>query len=237
MQVFKRILSLSICSLSLVFGGKNTQEALVQPLALPEILYSSTSLKIGTLGLGLELSIPLYKQMKLRASLNGLRLNTSIDKEQITYKGDLDLLVGGILLDYYPSESSDFYLSLGAYYSNNQAKGTASPSNNNYEVGDNVYTQAQLGTLDASLHFQDFAPYLGFGYASMKEKGWGFSMDMGLMYHGKSSVNLSLKNSSLLGADLAKLQSDIDKEKQNIQNDLDSFPFYPVLMLGLSYKF
>lgn len=244
-QQGNRVLLYMLLSLSVVFadsykGTKDgTEKATVKPISiLEEAPHYTTSYKFGTLGAGFDISMPLSSQYHLRANINGIKLHSSLSREQIEYEGDLDLFTGGIVVDYYPAKERAFYLSLGVYYADNRASGIATPSSGNYKIGDNVYTQAQLGTLDSAVSFENFSPYMGIGYKSQKyKKGWGFMMDIGLLYHGHSDVTLNLKNSTLVGADLLRLQTDVEKERKTIESDLDSFPFFPVIMLGVNYRF
>lgn len=244
MNKSKIIVSSLLLGSLLYAGGKGLEEANVSPLSIivEDELYYSLGLKGGTLGVGIDFSIPITSSFALRLNANGFNLNPTITREEVEYATDIELLSAGILLDYYPTAENAFYLSAGIYYVDNKASaiGKGTNTTNLYKVGDEKYSAKKLGSLNASWKFENVAPYIGIGYGHKStEKGWNFGVDIGLMYHGKSTVALQsiAGTSELMGDDLKDLEDEIEEERTNQKDDLDSFPFYPVLMLGMNYNF
>ena len=58
---------------------------------------------------------------------------------------------------------------------------------------------------------------------------WGFAFDLGLIYSGSPEAALS--------TDPTVSATDIEKEKQELQDDLDTLKWWPVVSAGLVYQF
>ena len=238
------IITALLCSTLLHAEGKGVVETEISPVEIPVAqrpLYDYMGLKAGTLGVGIEYAMPLNRNFFVRFNLNGLKLDTDKTKEQINYAVEIGLLSAGVLIDYYPMDTGSFRLSAGAYYNGNTLDASASPDATvNYDVGGSIYTGAQIGQLDGSVEFPALAPYIGIGYGGGEShKGWGFSIDIGVLYHTSSDVELKVSSplATLDPAAFSQLERDIEQERQETEDDLEDFPFYPVVMLGVTYTF
>ncbi len=111
------------------------------------------------------------------------------------------------------------------------SKATAS-----YQIGDTTYNAGEVGTLKGKIDFNDIAPYLGLGWDTSfgKDKGFGFLFELGAIYQGSPDVDLSADG--LLANDQT-FQNNLAKEEENMQSDVDDYKFYPVVSLGLNYRF
>ena len=238
-KLLSQTLLLSLLSSSVFAGGNKEVVCSTSPIMPIETpLYYSLGLKAGTLGLGVDFAIPLNRSFSVRLNLNGASLTVPYTKEEIEYDLNLDLLTAGVMLDYYPFSKSALRLSAGAYYYANTSDGKGTPTAERYDIGDRTYTKAQMGNATGSISFQDFAPYVGVGYGGKStSKGWGFAMDIGVMYHGDASLDMTLVNGTLDTTIHALFASDVEKERQKIENDINNFPFYPVVMMGITYNF
>ena len=193
-------------------------------------------LKVDTLGVGLDVSTPINDNLAVRFNLNGFSYSRTEEIDDINYDGDLKLLTAGVLLDYYPFETA-FRVSAGAYYNNNKFTGTAKPTGTvDIEVGDNTYGIDDIGQLDTEITFNKFAPYVGLGWGNdARQKGWGFSFDIGAMYHGtpKTDLNVVINNPLLA----TEINNDVEVEKRNLEDEISKYKFYPVVMIGVNYTF
>jgi hypothetical protein len=86
------------------------------------------------------------------------------------------------------------------------------------------------------------APYLGLGWKTrqVKKRGWGFSSDIGVLYHGRSTV--SLDNASCLIANSGAVgvcQNADNGAAGGTMIDLRTggMNYVPVLRAGVSYVF
>ena len=147
------------------------------------------------------------------------------------------MLTAGVLVDYYPFENN-FRLSGGAYYNDNGFTGNIKPSaDTTIDINGQEYQVGDIGSLDSAVSFDKVAPYIGLGWGNnAHDKGWGFTFDLGVMYHGKGEANLTpLDISPLIDKDL--LESNVVKEEQDINDDLHKIKVYPVVAIGVNYSF
>ncbi len=233
-------------------AGKNVMPAPtpVVPVQEPATSFNLVGLQIGTLGVGANFAMPINKNLQARLNINGLKVDKTKTKDNITYDASLKLFTAGLLLDIFPSESSTFHISVGAYYNKNKVTGKAKPKNGQYTINNNTYTAQQLGRLDASLTFKKFAPYIGLGWGGkLDNSGWSWNFDIGVMYHGTPKATLTPVRGSALAHngdpahDAAvdntwnNLVSDVQKEENTINKDIKKYKFYPVVSLGFVYRF
>ena len=195
---------------------------------------SSIGLKVSTLGAGLEAERSFTNSTGIRIGINYFPYDRTDTLDDIEYNVDLKLMSLSALLDWHPFEGS-FRISGGVLYNGNEievdSKATAS-----YQIGDTTYNAGEVGTLKGKIDFNDIAPYLGLGWDTSfgKDKGFGFLFELGAIYQGSPDVDLSADG--LLANDQT-FQNNLAKEEENMQSDVDDYKFYPVVSLGLNYRF
>ncbi len=206
-------------------------------LLIPVLSYaqsSSIALKVSTLGAGLEIERSFSDLIGGRIIANYFTYDYSGTEEDIEYDFDLTLQSIGLLLDWHPFKGS-FRISGGVIYNGNglDAKARSSAT---YEIGDHTYTADEIGKLTGEIDFDDFAPYAGIGWdtSSGKKQGLGFVFEIGVVFQGTPDVDLSA--SGPIASD-ATFQRDLAKEEDDLQDALNEFKFYPVLAIGISYRF
>lgn len=190
--------------------------------------------KVGTLGLEAGVEARLNELIGARFGVGYLPWSDSKTVDAVNYEFDISMLSLGAFLDVHPF-GGGFRISGGVIACSHKFDGKATPSATRlYTIGNTQYPGAALGSLEAKTKFNDLAPYLGIGYSSLtKDDAWSFQFDLGVMYWGSPKVELSSTNP--LG--LPGLQADLDAEASNVEDDLKPYKFYPVLSLGLSYRF
>jgi hypothetical protein len=97
-------------------------------------------------------------------------------------------------------------------------------------VNGNTYTAAEVGVLTAQVKFHKTSPYLGLGWGGAPSAGLHFIGDIGVIAQGKPTVTLTDSNGGISAADLQQSQ-------ERLQHDLDKFRWYPVVQVGLGYRF
>lgn len=81
----------------------------------------------------------------------------------------------------------------------------------------------------------EVAPYVGIGWGNKGTKeGWGFSLDVGAMYHGEVGIDATLTETA---TSPATLEASVETERKKAEDDISSYSFYPVIMIGVSYAF
>lgn len=189
----------------------------------------------GTLGVGAEVSYPLTDRLGMRGLIAGIDVGTDFeaDDDGLEYDGDLELRNAAALLDFHPWSGS-FRLTGGVVFSNNEVRGTARCEQVACDFGDGA-----LATGDEARATVDFAgasPYLGLGWGSRPagDSGWGITADIGVFYLGDPDAEVTIEGPSSANP-VARQQA--QQEEDEIEDDLDSVPLYPVLMVGASYRF
>jgi len=255
----------SVCAMSsfVIAGGDFTP--VIQPIIETPVVDTivdskyAVGVKVGTLGLGLDISRSITDKLNLRFNINGATYSDTGTESDVEYDYDLDMITAGLLLDYYPMES-EFRLSAGAYYNGNEFALTGKPTTaGTFDINGVTYTTADLGSLKGTVDFDEFAPYIGIGWGnSTKKAGWGFSVDVGLMYHGEPNVDLTaVKGSAVTTAEDAfkianptatqaqidaasgwdVIEANVQAEESDLINELNDYKIYPVVSFGVTYTF
>jgi len=191
------------------------------------------SVKAGTLGVGAEITANIVPMvLNGRVQINGFRYNTSVTKTNVHYDAKMKLFSVGALADFYPF-AGKFRLTGGFYYNGNKLDITGVPNASTFTFNGTTYTSAQVGTVNGTMDFNNFAPYLGIGWGDAVASGspLGFNVDLGVMYQGKPKTSISTSKT------VAGLTADIAAEKARLDNSVKNFKFYPVAAIGISWKF
>lgn len=194
----------------------------------------------GTLGLGASLTVGLSEQWNVRGLVSGFSYDFDDEASDIDYDFDLDLGSIGAMVDWHPG-GSGFRLSAGAFVNDNAVSGVGRPvPGSTVEIGDEVFDAADVDRAEADLSFDDIAPYLGIGWGNAvgPDKRLGLSLDVGVLFQGAPQADFRAFAAEGAPAGVQDLlDQEIAREEENIQDDLDGFEFYPVVSLGLSWKF
>ena len=193
---------------------------------------NSFSVKAGTLGVGLEVERTFSDSISSRVGVNYFTYSYSGTESGIEYEFDLNLMSVSALLDWHPFKGS-FRVSGGAIYNGTNIDGTAQLAVNNNIIGGTPFTNTEIGTLTAEVDFNDIAPYLGLGWDTSfgKDNSFGFIFEAGAIYQGSPEVDLTATGTA------PGLQAALTNEEQDLQDDLDEFKVYPVISIGISYRF
>jgi opacity protein-like surface antigen len=200
--------------------------------ALPYGLFVSPA--ISTLGLGLEGGARLNENFGLRVGGNWLGFDYDDIKGELDYDAEVTLASLGALVDYHPF-GGGFRLSGGLRFNFNKADLDGTPTDD-IEIGDQVFSADEVGTLTGDATFDTLAPYLGIGYgATLLEGSLSIGFDLGVMYQGQADVDLDAESGLL--SDDAVLQENLAIEEDEVEDDLEDFIVYPVIGLAVIYRF
>lgn len=202
------------------------------------------AIKGGTLGFGIEGDYILSEHFSVRVQANRYDYDTTYDDDEIEYDGALDLSTFGAILDWHPF-GGGFRLSAGVYSNGNELTGTARGVGE-YEIGDETYTVDTSDTLRLNTDVElgdGMVPYLGlgWGHSPTRQSGLLFSFELGVLMQGDPSVDLTASGTANSGtvnfATDPTVQAELTKEETNLESDLDDFSLYPVISLGIGYRF
>lgn len=187
---------------------------------------------VGTLGVGADLAFSVAPQIGVRGGIN-------------VFPGTIDFTVSDIdfklsppspqflgVFDFFPG-GGGFHLSGGLLLKSRdlEMEGTFTGT---VQIGPTTYDGPQLGTLTGTLDTKELAPYVGIGLGNPAGSRIGFFLDLGVAFQGKPAVSLSADGPI---ASVAQFQSDLEAERQQMEDDVQVLQYYPVVSLGLSIGF
>lgn len=195
---------------------------------------NSLGLKISTLGVGLEAERSFSDSISGRVGINYFTYNYVATINSTEYDFDLNLMTVSALVDWRPFKGS-FRISGGVMYNDNHLDANAK-SASTYNIGNTLYNNNQVGSLTGKIEFNSMIPYLGLGWDPSfgKDKRFSLLIDMGVVYQGTPEVTLSADGSN---ANNPTFQSNLQQEEDELQSELDGYEYYPVVGIGLSYRF
>lgn len=196
----------------------------------------SIGVRASTAGLGADAETAMTDSLGVRVGINYFTYSYTGTESNVEYDFDLDLLSAPILVDWHPFKGA-FRLSTGILINGNEIKAQAKPVGlGTFDINGVTYTAAQVGTLNGKVDFNPVAPYLGLGWDTSfgKESGFGFVLEVGAFYQGTPEADLSA--SGPISGNTAFINN-LAREEAELQDALDSFKFYPVLAIGVNYRF
>lgn len=195
--------------------------------------------KGGTLGIGGGIGVGLTDTLRLRAGYTALKVSKDISQTDVDYSGDLKLGGGEAMLDWHPFHGT-FRITAGLTLNRNEITANAEPTNGTYELNGNTYLASEIGDLDGHVDFKSTAPYLGVGWGDVIDKDGrlSFIADIGVLFQGSPDAKLNLRCGAAVSADeCASIRADVREEERELQDDADDFEFWPVVSVGLAYRF
>ena len=191
--------------------------------------------RASTLGIGGDVGYAINDYLNIRVGFNSYSYDYDTTEDDIDYEFDLELDSKALFIDFHPFGGT-FRLTGGILDNGNELNGRA-VTTSNYEIGDQTYTPAEVGTLYSNVKLGEDQPlYVGLGWSkALGNSGFGVGFDIGMVMMGKPTLTLTPEGGTL-AADPA-FQEDIDAEEQAAQEDLDDFENYPVIAFGITYQF
>jgi hypothetical protein len=163
----------------------------------------------------------------------------------IDYTGHLDLRHAAALVDWHPG-GGVFRLTAGLVANGSELRGEESLRQlvETFAPGDPrlALLPEDLGTLKASIKANSLAPYAGIGLGrGIGQTGhWGFSLDLGAYYQGAPDARLRVSTPAPIGQ-IPGAQNLVDEalamEEQELQDVVADYPWFPVVEIGVNYRF
>jgi len=200
------------------------------PLAFADEVYG----QVGTEGLGMGYGHGFGTQVGARAEFNGFSFSHSFNSGGLHYDGTATLAHAGLYGDFFPAPTVvPFRFTAGLLIGGDNVDATATSMSGTYTINGVAYP-----TLGESIHakatFPAVRPYLGigFGHSPLATKGFSMFFDAGVAY-GKPHVDFDVPADIVAEAG----QANVDAEKQSLQNTADRLRFYPIVKIGVTYRF
>jgi len=209
--------------------------------------------KIGLLGPGFEVAVPLAPHFNVRGGGNFFSYTDSLSTDGINYNANLRFRSVEASLDWFPW-GGGFHISPGALiYNGNQLTGGANvPAGQTFTLNDQDYTSSATDpvTGSGSLTFAKAAPKITVGWGNLVPRGerrFSFPFEAGFAYVGYPKFQLNLQGTACYTyqgtpycdsvATDANVQSNLATEVQKINNDAAPARFYPILSQGFAVRF
>lgn len=212
--------------------------------AIPAAAQVTADVQAGTPGIGAGVAWSFVPELALR--LEGSYFSGINRSEQAggnRYQARLRLGSAGALLDWHPL-GGGFRVSAGALYDANRVEGDSLPSSDGtYAIGTLRLPAAAVGTLHGKVDYPSFAPYAGFGWSAAPRAGPGFGVfaDLGVAFVGRPRVTLTPEpppgSPLATPAGQALLAPEVSLEEARVEQKIDGYRYFPVLAVGISYRF
>lgn len=211
----------------------------------------SINLKAGTLGAGVDISRAMGRHFSLRGSVNAFDFDYPFSIDGVTYDSRFHLRSGGASVDWFPMHGG-FRISPGVlYFKNNLSAISGVPPGKYFELGEQGFINSVDDPLNgtASVVFpRRVAPMLTIGFRSLlpgkgESRRLSFPVEFGLAYTGAAKIDVTLNGTActLEGcftfAQNAEAQDSLKAEIRKLNNQLASYPVYPIVSLGANYRF
>jgi len=193
----------------------------------------AVGVKVGTTGVGADLTLRVTDTLNIRANVSTLQLDHDDTVDDVEYDIDVDFEFLGVLLDVHPFDNG-FRLTAGAVWNNSDLTLNAVLAEPE-SIGNGIYSPESIGTLTGVLTFDDFAPYIGIGFGNAvgTDGRWTFSFDLGIIVQ---QYEVDLTADGPISTDAGFL-ADLEQEETDIQEELDGIEIYPVLSFGVACAF
>lgn len=189
----------------------------------------------GTSGVGLDVQVKLGTIFTLRGSLDRLTWDVDESYDGIDYNGDLTFDTVGGFIDMHPL-ANGFLISGGAYVGDRDIALDATPTGP-VEIGGQTYTPGQVGTLNGAIKLSGVAPFIGIGWDDTfyRSGRWGFRAVAGVAWSDAPEVALTSTGGSL--SNDPTFRARLQDESRNITDEAEGYGLFPVVQVGLNYKF
>lgn len=213
----------------------------------------AVGINAGSLGLGVEAATPLANRINLRAGVNLFDYSQSLLQKGITYNANLTLLSVQASVDWFPY-GGGFHISPGVmlYNGNHVNANLAVPIGTVINLDNVNYYSDPADPLagSAKITFPFAGPQLTVGFGNMIPRKPGkhitVPFELGAVYFGTGTALLNFTGTACttLGSvncmpvnSFPRFQADVAAEQATIQKNLNYARFFPILRIGVSYKF
>lgn len=208
--------------------------------------------KVSLLGPGAEFAARVTPRSNVRAGFNMIDYSRGFNKDGVAYNGQLNFKTIEAHYDFFPWAKS-FHVSPGVLiYAADPITATASvPGNQNFTLGGVSYYSNPSNPISGTgkITFNRAAPMatIGWGNLVSRKEGKHFSVpvELGVAFQGSPKASLALSGSACNQAALTcanaatdpTIQSNVVSEQNKINNSMSFFKVYPIISVGLGYKF
>ena len=187
----------------------------------------------GTLGHGVDLSLPLAEKFNLRLGFGRYTHTKDVTESDVSYTGRLTLGGGLLVADWFPF-GGNFRVSGGLVKNQSKVEVAAKPTGT-VTFNNTTYNGSDVN-VNGKISYEKTAPYIGLGYGNPSARGrLGFFGEFGVT---RQKPKATLSGTCTAGAPTCNnFQADLAAEEADLQRDADKEKWYPVIQLGMSIRF
>jgi len=203
--------------------------------------------RAGTLGTGIEIATPLAGRINLRSGFNFFAFTDPYSMDGVNYDARMRLQSSQTTLDWFVGK---FHISPGFLYfkSGMTAPNSVGPGRT-FVLG----TQTFLNSVDdpvtgssSVIYPRTFAPLLLFGYGNLLPRSGehlSLPIEVGVAYTGAPLINVALNGTACVTDGCVNFSQNADAQKflkqeiQILNEDLKHYPVFPIVTVGLAYRF
>jgi hypothetical protein len=208
--------------------------------------------KASTLGVGGEIAVRVTRRSNVRAGFNMISYNRGFNKDGIAYAGQLSFKTFEAHYDIFPFAKS-FHVSPGVLvYAGNPITATASvPGNQMFSLGGMTYYSGPINPITGGgkIDFNRAAPTITIGAGNLvprnRSKHFSVPFEVGVALQGSPKATLVLAGNAcdspgmncVSAATNSGIQSNILSEQTKINSSMSFFKAYPIISVGVGYRF
>ncbi len=132
---------------------------------------------------------------------------------------------------------SPFRITVGAFSNGNEFQMSSLPAAS-FDIGNDVFTPAEVGTLRSTISFEDAAPYLGVGFDFSIAGKVGLNLDFGVLWQGDPIATLTSDGTAATDPIIGPIfLAELEAERQQLEAEYEDFKAFPVISLGFTVNF
>ncbi len=206
--------------------------------------------KASTLGIGGEVAFPVTHRSNVRFGFNAFNYNHTFGKDNIAYKGALNLRSAQATWDLFPVGGLHFSPGVLLYNGNKISANASVAGGTSFTLNNVDYLSdpANPVTGTGKLTLNKVAPLILLGFGNLvprSHRHFSVTFDVGAAYQGEPRAALNLNgsvcdpgglNCRVISSDPTVL-ANIQSEQTRLNKSASPFRFYPVISFGFGYKF
>jgi hypothetical protein len=182
--------------------------------------------QIGLLGLGASAEVS-FGTLSVSGEFGYVPVSqVTLDEDDIEYDIDTDFYGGALMVNYRPG-GSRFSIGGGLLLGGYNASGLATDIVDDIEIGDNIYTMAEVGDIRAAIDYSGPAPAIMVGL-----RGAGLNVGVGVAFTGSPEFTLSATGTE---QNSQQFIQDLNTETDAVQDELDILPVLPMFRIGWQF--
>ncbi|MEM9988817.1 MAG: hypothetical protein AAF723_04785 [Pseudomonadota bacterium] len=197
---------------------------------------AAVEFSIGTTGISAGAQWEALNRVVFRGGYNYLTFSLEDeDYDGVVYDAELEFNTLGGFVDFHPYRNG-LTLTGGFFLGDKVVNLDATPTED-VEIGSITFRPEDVGVLDGTAEYENIAPYLGIGWDNTPyaDGDLSFFARAGVMFMGSPDIELNSTDGLL--SDEVIFNEELQEEEENLEEDLSDYEYYPVVNVGLSYKF